>query len=558
MATFYDEHDHASAGGGSEAPARAPASPGKRTLTAGIFAARRESAPAMPPTFGKPSTEEMAYFFAATPTEGGADGAPASPTAAGHAGGGALLVEDDAEAGPNQMRKSAFLAEAAALMPGEDVGPWRERPSGEIESTVRRQIPGAANATSARAFLSAIRAQQQTASQGAAAPAFAAMSDDAMRDHLRGGGLGAGSALPSSTRAAMEAAYRQDFADVRVYTDDAAAQYAAALGARAVTVGHHIAFAAGSFAPGSALGDALLAHELAHVVQQRGGSTSSGGNEAGSHEADADQAAAYAMSSIYGGDMASGAPAVPALRADVGIQRCPSGGGGGGGGGALTFASSAFSPGGGGPVTATAASAQLTLQSAAYASSGSATVAGGTDADAQGWDIGYLQTVAATRRTGHYTGTSANTKFEVTMPANTRDGNPAGTAPWYDSANPSAFHAVSKTATTETASLWDRPGMGFAWDTPDGKSKLDHVDGKDQFATWIVVRKRAAPNTIQYLNWESWEVNWAATTTYASAGTKTATPTGQTALTGSGAGQGASSPNLTGGVANNVATAGWS
>ena len=40
------------------------------------------------------------------------------------------------------------------------------------------------------------------------------------------------------------------------------------LGARAVTVGEHVAFAPGEYRPGTPVGDALLAHELAHVGQQ--------------------------------------------------------------------------------------------------------------------------------------------------------------------------------------------------------------------------------------------------------------------------------------------------
>ena len=59
---------------------------------------------------------------------------------------------------------------------------------------------------------------------------------------------------------------------VRVHTDAAADRAARALNARAFTVGHDIAFAAGEFHPDIAAGRHLLAHELSHVVQQSGGS----------------------------------------------------------------------------------------------------------------------------------------------------------------------------------------------------------------------------------------------------------------------------------------------
>src|SRR5690242_8589085 len=51
------------------------------------------------------------------------------------------------------------------------------------------------------------------------------------------------------------------FADVRIHADDAAARSAEAVGARAYTVGSHVVFGRGQFAPGTAAGRRLLAHE---------------------------------------------------------------------------------------------------------------------------------------------------------------------------------------------------------------------------------------------------------------------------------------------------------
>ena len=58
-----------------------------------------------------------------------------------------------------------------------------------------------------------------------------------------------------------------DFTGVRVHTDPRAADSARAIGARAYTVGRHVVFAPGEFAPGRESGRRLLAHELAHVRQ---------------------------------------------------------------------------------------------------------------------------------------------------------------------------------------------------------------------------------------------------------------------------------------------------
>lgn len=58
--------------------------------------------------------------------------------------------------------------------------------------------------------------------------------------------------------------------DVRVHADDSAAQLARAVSARAFTVGSDIFFGAGEYKPGTSGGNALIAHEVAHVIQQRG------------------------------------------------------------------------------------------------------------------------------------------------------------------------------------------------------------------------------------------------------------------------------------------------
>lgn len=83
-------------------------------------------------------------------------------------------------------------------------------------------------------------------------------------------------ALPEAIRGPAEGALGADFSGVRVHTDGAAAETARALQARAFTVGEDIAFGAGEYQPGTARGRELLAHELAHVVQQRQSSPSAG------------------------------------------------------------------------------------------------------------------------------------------------------------------------------------------------------------------------------------------------------------------------------------------
>lgn len=65
-----------------------------------------------------------------------------------------------------------------------------------------------------------------------------------------------------------------DLSDVRVHTDDVADRLNRSVSARAFATGSDVYFARGQYNPGSAAGDKLIAHELAHVVQQRGAPTS--------------------------------------------------------------------------------------------------------------------------------------------------------------------------------------------------------------------------------------------------------------------------------------------
>ena len=103
----------------------------------------------------------------------------------------------------------------------------------------------------------------QRRSTGSAAPALGA-APPIVHDVLRTPGR----PLDAATRAWFEPRFGHDFSAVRVHADARAAASARAVGAHAYAVGGNIAFAAGAFAPNSQAGRHLLAHELAHVVQQ--------------------------------------------------------------------------------------------------------------------------------------------------------------------------------------------------------------------------------------------------------------------------------------------------
>jgi Domain of unknown function (DUF4157) len=79
-----------------------------------------------------------------------------------------------------------------------------------------------------------------------------------------------GQPLDADTRTFMEPRFGHDFSRVRVHSDAKAVESARAVNAHAYTVGHDIVFDANASPPGNRTQSSVLAHELAHVVQQQG------------------------------------------------------------------------------------------------------------------------------------------------------------------------------------------------------------------------------------------------------------------------------------------------
>lgn len=78
-----------------------------------------------------------------------------------------------------------------------------------------------------------------------------------------------GQPLDTGIRSYMEPRFQADFSRVRVHTGALAAESARAVNALAYTVGTDLVFSSGQYQPHSSSGGMLLAHELAHVAQQR-------------------------------------------------------------------------------------------------------------------------------------------------------------------------------------------------------------------------------------------------------------------------------------------------
>ncbi|SHN53034.1 protein of unknown function [Geodermatophilus obscurus] len=131
----------------------------------------------------------------------------------------------------------------------------------QAERIAGKAVQGATGRTTALlSTMSAPIAPLYTASRIRAASPPPRMARDAVD--------GAGRPLPQHVLRNMNSRLGHDFSRVRIHTDGRPAQVAQAIRARAITIGDHVAFAPGQYAPDSSQGRHLIAHELVHTWQQ--------------------------------------------------------------------------------------------------------------------------------------------------------------------------------------------------------------------------------------------------------------------------------------------------
>ena len=309
-----------------------------------------------------------------------------------------LIVEDDAiEVGPGKIRKSNFLdeldksvcaiadAELASVGRSTEACPYidkwlgyyRTRSAAQIERALNKFAPETSGTTSARDYIglaservrravsvwaktgeiedvpAELLGQMSEAEAGAGEAGAATEGGSSGESGGQGmlfkaqhggaksadprsvqGRLGAGTPISTDVRTRVEPLFGYDFSQVRVHSDSKAAALSKDLNARAFTVGKEIAFAAGEYKPGTPVGDALITHELAHVVQQGGAGaaaqpTSGGSSGQNALEEDADASAAGAVVSLWSGVKGSVAEiaqnAMPRLKSGLKLQRCKDG-----------------------------------------------------------------------------------------------------------------------------------------------------------------------------------------------------------------------------------------
>lgn len=262
-----------------------------------------------------------------------------------------LLVADGTKPGPGQMARGDFLRairDAAGEAAEEGLAPvghsargcpwighyfryYRRQSAERIEADLGRWVPAARAAASADELLAAA-----TEHVRASVARWAASGElTGLPRGLPGMGLvasvqaalGRGRPLPASERGRMERALGTRLNGVRLHTGAAAVRLARRLRARAFAVGRDVAFGRGEYRPGTPVGDALLAHELAHTVQQRGAGAGTAAAVSGRRaEGDAVAASAGALARLWAGgralagDLARGAR--PRLRTGLALAAC--------------------------------------------------------------------------------------------------------------------------------------------------------------------------------------------------------------------------------------------
>jgi len=141
------------------------------------------------------------------------------------------------------------------------------RDSGMSALGVPEELSGAmATSTMLPGMLSLAASVQRKAEAGAGTPGLQRRLQ--ALEHVAGS---TGRPLESTVRRGMETVLGGDLSGVRVHADTAAAGAASMLGARAFALGNAVYFSQGAYAPRTAAGAALLAHELAHTRQQAAG-----------------------------------------------------------------------------------------------------------------------------------------------------------------------------------------------------------------------------------------------------------------------------------------------
>ncbi len=148
---------------------------------------------------------------------------------------------------------------------------------GAINDPLEREADRVAGQVMRASGLGNSSSTQAAGSHHEAGRGLRAMAPDCIENMLSSEGR----ALDRSARDFFENRLQRDLSRVRIHDEPDAGDSARSIGARAYTAGSDIVFGPGQYSPGSIAGRHLIAHELAHVIQQTGAPESGRARDAG-------------------------------------------------------------------------------------------------------------------------------------------------------------------------------------------------------------------------------------------------------------------------------------
>jgi hypothetical protein len=474
------------------------------------------------------------------------------------------------------------------------IGFYRDQPAAHVERALRKYAPEAASITSARDYIpvvgtrvrlavsrwvatgeitgvpeeladeipgggipeavgGAISSAASSVAEGisSAGSAIGGIFGKAREGGLRAGdpasvqaGLGDGQPLGAEIRSRMEPVFGHDFSRVRVHAGEDGARLSDRLNARAFTVGEHVAFGTAEYQPGTLVGDAIIAHELAHVVQQSGAAPgrTADGSSYDSLEEDADDSAVGAVVSLWQGTRQGladvGRTVLPRLKSGLRLQRCgkkteepaptptPSPKGVAACGATFSLANQKGS--GAKPAAAIGISLEegiykLTMQGIAPPNyQPQITIHAGSDPKAKEYEVGIIQNILSTHV--EYTFTAGG-PIRWPLPTPMKDGAPGFTG-FHDDVfaengqnpkHPNVLLSFAKDGDTVSLNLPDTPSDEAAVKLTENDECAGSKDNgtmtrglqNDFFRTWVGVRHKPT-NCVTTIHHIDWNVDYSA------------------------------------------------
>jgi hypothetical protein len=367
---------------------------------------------------------------------------------------------------------------------------------------------------------------------------------------------GSGQSLAPELQQSMGQTMGADFSGVKVHTDSRSNQLNQSIQAKAFTTGQDVFFSQGEYNPGSKGGQELIAHELTHVVQQTGankrkqndsistqaktgglqkrgifwGATQSDSHNQGTSlwgiSQQSSKANLFAKQDIEFANNSglNTSPDIQRYKTSAGFFSNK-----------VKFESTALNAVLPGALNIAKTGNNVLIGSQWYGATGTVKASGAKAARVGKYQVGFLQTVYKSSRTGYYEPDPYNPslgqkigtailpsllgdrrKFtDLCKPLPVRDGD-TGDKPWYESGDVADFDNAK--VSNKSTRIDDQPETTFDWTkNVGGKTQnLVKTRGQDVFRSWLSVQKRGTTGFMgmHRLGYIDWKVDYGTDVTY--------------------------------------------